>query len=88
MSWAEDNGIDCWDLDDLEMNEQDEYEIIERWKTGFHETGKGKRISIKSMEDSHLANTISYFKNLEFDTSILEREVARREKLINKNFKI
>ncbi len=58
---------------------EDDFDPSENWDMGYHETRDGDRIRITKMSDSHLQNTINYFKN-EFDTSILQKELDRRKK--------
>jgi hypothetical protein len=55
--------------------------ILEReklWEEGYHITKNREKLRLKEMTTSHLKNTISYFKELEYDTSPLEKELKSR----------
>lgn len=74
MSWAEDMGYDVEYGDPVE-------EIQLRWNEGFHTTRDGIEIRIEDMEDSHIRNTIKFFKDCypDIDTHVLEEELLSRE---------
>lgn len=64
MSWAEDNGYDAFDEDDLRrMQPNFEYE------TGIWETADGKRLKISEMEVSHIKNCIAYLNRAKESTN-------------------
>ena len=78
MSFAEENGHDIYDWDDIP-----DTSILElKWKRGKHITKDGREMSLKKMSDSHLENTIKYFGS--HDTTPLEEEQKRR-KLLSTN---
>lgn len=72
MSWADDEGLDCYSAEDF-MN-KDERE----WEKGIHVDQNGIEHKISDMTDSHLKNTIRYFQNIGYDTYILENELINR----------
>lgn len=53
----------------------------DNWENGIHETADGKIIKLKDMSESHLKNTIRYFKQKGFDVSILEKTLQKKLKL-------
>ena len=69
MSWAEDEGIDAYDFEDLDKRSED-------WDDGFHITRDGTKIRLKDLKLYHLKNIINYFSNC--DTTMLEEELEER----------
>lgn len=69
MSWAEDNNIDCWDIEDC-------LDLEEMWRNGQHQDREGKIWELKDMTTFHLRNTIKYFSTL--DTTPLKKELKSR----------
>lgn len=87
MSWADDNLFDAFDEDDIGG-----VDLEYCWAHGYHITASGREIPIKKMTDQHLQNTINLMRavpaNVRLNTNILERELARREKIISDNMKL
>lgn len=77
MSWAEDNGIDGWDIECTTPSDN--------WSSGIHIDSCGKVHYIEEMTDSHLKNTIKYFGEKGFNTKILEEEYNNRKLKVKSN---
>jgi len=76
MSWAEDNGIDAYDAEDL-LRESGRRRREEEGKSGHHRDRRGKVMKLSDMTAEHLKNTIAYFHRL--DTSALQKELNSRK---------
>lgn len=48
------------------------------WEDGYHITKNREKLKLKEMTIEHLKNTIFYFRELEYDTSPLEKELLTR----------
>jgi len=58
MSWAEDNGYDMYDGDEIDQSPHFEYE------SGYWETKDGRRIPIRKMDTYHMLNCIKWLEKI------------------------
>ncbi len=80
MAWAEENNIDCWEVEDVNIW----YESFEEnWNKGVHIDRDGVKHKLSKMTTQHLINTIRYFK-YDCDTSELKKELIKRRNICMK----
>lgn len=53
-------------------------EIEKQWAKGVHVTSKGIEIALTDMSFPQLQNTINKYKAMDYDVSILEKELSSR----------
>lgn len=73
MSWAEDEGIDCWFGDEIPVRD-----LEKEWESGFHTDRQGERHKLSEMDTKHLINTIKFFEK-RYNTKDLEKELSNRK---------
>ena len=70
-------------IDDSYGYDPDDGYLSTQWEKGYHTTKDYNKIKLSLMTDTHIENTIKYFREKE-DVSALEDELKMRDLIRNK----